>query len=230
MTKLTSLFAVAVLAVGMKGAGAAEPAFRPPAVPLVASDPYESIWSEADHLNDDVTRHWTHHAHSLISLIRIDGKTYRLMGKSPEAAPPFPQTGVSVQPTRSIYDFDDGPVHVTLTFLTPLIPHDRDVLTRPVTYITWKVSSKDGAPHSVSIFDSASSELAVHSTDQKVQWARETMGGLTALKVGTQDQPILGRMGDNTRIDWGFAYLAADTSQTKSAIGDQDTLVDAFAQ
>jgi hypothetical protein len=128
-----------------------------------------------------------------------------------------------------VYEFDDGHVHVTLTFLTPLLPHDLDVMTRPVTYITWKVSSKDGAAHSVSLFDSASSELAVHSTNQKVQWARETAGGLTALKVGTQDQPILGRMGDDTRIDWGFAYLAADTSQTKSAIGDQNALLEAFA-
>src|SRR5678815_3535392 len=81
----------------------AEKPFRPPAVPLVTSDPYLSIWSEADRLNDDVTRHWTHREHSLVSLIRIDGKAYRLMGNDPNEAPPFPQVSVSVFPTRSIY-------------------------------------------------------------------------------------------------------------------------------
>jgi hypothetical protein len=62
--------------------------FRPPSVPLVTFDPYLSIWSAADHLTDRPTQHWTKRPHSLVSLIRVDGATYRLMGNDPEAAPP----------------------------------------------------------------------------------------------------------------------------------------------
>ena len=75
--------------VNLTNAPAPAPAadFRPPAVPLVTYNPFLSIWSEADHLNDATTKHWTRHDHSLVSLIRIDGKTYRLMGGGTENLP-----------------------------------------------------------------------------------------------------------------------------------------------
>src|SRR5262245_44726396 len=90
-------------------------AFRPPAVPLVVNNPFLSVWSEADNLTDDVTREWTGTPQPLVSLIKIDGQTSRLMGSqptgSPGVMPAFPQVGLQVTPTRSIYDFDDGQVH-----------------------------------------------------------------------------------------------------------------------
>lgn len=110
--------------------------FRPPAVPLVTFDPYLSIWSEADHLTDNATRHWTRREHSLVSLIRIDGTAYRLMGNDPAGVPAFPQVDLQVTPTRSIYDFDDGHIHVTLTFMTAALPHDLEMLARPLSYLT----------------------------------------------------------------------------------------------
>jgi hypothetical protein len=128
---------------------AQEAAFRPPAVPLVAVDPYLSVWSEADHLTDDVTRHWTHHPHALISLIRVDGDVSRLMGQEPKSVPALPQTGLEVTPTRSIYQFQDAKVRVTMTFMTPALPEDLEVFSWPLSYITWTVQSLDGTTHEV---------------------------------------------------------------------------------
>lgn len=58
-------------------------AFRPPAVPLVTTDPYLSIWSAADHLNDRNTTHWTGHPQSLLSVIRVDGNPLHITGRDP---------------------------------------------------------------------------------------------------------------------------------------------------
>ena len=153
--------------------------FRPPAVPLVTFNPYLSIWSEADHLTDNATRHWTRREHSLVSLIRIDGKAYRLMGNDPAGVPALPQVGLQVTPTRSIYDFEDGQVHVTLTFMTAALPHDLEVLARPLSYLTWQVRAVDGKAHAVSIYDSTSSQLAVNQAGRK--------GGLGAGARGEPD-------------------------------------------
>ena len=56
-------------------------ALRAPAVPLITSDPYLSIWSPTDALNESSTMHWTGTEHPLLGAIRVDGKTYRFMGK-----------------------------------------------------------------------------------------------------------------------------------------------------
>lgn len=50
-------------------------------MPLITSDPYLSIWSPYDKLNEGTTRHWTNDEKSLIGAVRVDGKVYRFMGK-----------------------------------------------------------------------------------------------------------------------------------------------------
>jgi len=206
----------------------AESAFRPPAVPLVTFNPFLSIWSEADHLTDNATRHWTRREHSLVSLIRVDDKAYRLMGNDPADVPALPQVGLEVKPTRTIYDFDDGHIHVTLTFMTPALPNDLEAMASPLSYINWTVRSVDGKSHAIAIYDSTSSQLVVNNTSEKVEWSRESAGNLTALRIGTQEQPILGSCGDDHRINWGYAYLAAEAKQAKAAVGAHQDLVGAF--
>ncbi len=211
-------------------AQAQEPGFRPPAVPLVTFDPYLSIWSEADKLTDRDTQHWTHRFQPLASLIRIDGHAYRLMGAQPASVPPLPQVSLQVLPTRSIYDFEGAGVHVTLTFMTTALPGDLDAFSRPLSYITWDAHSVDGTQHSISIFDSTSSLLAVNEPSEAVEWKRSGAGDLTILRVGTQEQPVLGSAGDDHRIDWGYAYVAAPSAEATSAMGASAALMASFVQ
>jgi hypothetical protein len=233
LPRLAAGLAVAGLLLGQLAnrASASDAQFlRPPAVPLVTFNPYLSIWSEADHLTDNPTRHWTRREHSLVSLIRIDGKAYRLMGNDPADVPALPQVGLQLTPTRSVYDFDDGHIHVTLTFMTAALPHDLEVLARPLSYLTWQVRAVDGNEHAVSIYDSTSSQLVVNKTDEKVEWAREQSGNLTALRMGTKEQPVLGSCGDDHRINWGYAYSVAPRSQSTAAIGADTALLHGFVE
>ena len=55
-------------------------ALRAPSYPLVTIDPYTSVWSFTDQLNEDATRHWTGKKHPLLGVVRVDGKPYRFMG------------------------------------------------------------------------------------------------------------------------------------------------------
>ena len=222
--QIAALLAAALAAI----APAEAQEFRPPSVPLVTFDPYLSIWSAADHLNDRATQHWTGRPHSLVSLLRVDGKVFRLMGAEFNAAPALPQVGLKVTPTRGIYEFEGANVHVTLTFLRPALPGDLDAMALPLNFIIWEIRSVDGKPHTVSLYDSTSSQLVVNQPSQKVEWTREKAGDLTALRLGTVDQRVLATSGDDHRIDWGYAYAAARTSQAKAAIGGDQALVNAF--
>jgi Domain of unknown function (DUF4965)/Domain of unknown function (DUF5127)/Domain of unknown function (DUF1793)/Domain of unknown function (DUF4964) len=227
-------FAVAVVVSGSERyvfAGPGEPAAgRPPAVPLVACDPYFSVWSCADRLTDEATRHWTGKKQALSGMVRIDGKAFRLMGAEPSSVPALTQVGLRVLPTRTIYEFEGPETHVTLTFLTPSLPDDLDVLARPLTYLTWDVRSRDGRDHAVSLYFSASAELAVDSPDQRVTWGREPVPGLEVVRVGSEDQAVLRRKGDDLRIDWGFAYAAARRGEAIATVGSDRACSTAFVE
>jgi hypothetical protein len=202
---------------------------RPPAVPLVAHDPYFSIWSPADKLTDADTIHWTGKPHRLSSLVRIDERPFRILGTQPADVPALPQIDRQVLPTRTICTFEGQGVRLTLTFLTPALPEDLELLSRPVSYITWEVQSMDGKPHAVKVYFDVSSEVAINDPSQEVQW-RELNGALPGLQVGSQEQPVLQKRGDDLRIDWGYAYCAAPlNSGGKSAFAIRSIAQESFA-
>jgi len=186
---------------------------RPPSVPLVAVDPYFSIWSPADRLTDSSTKHWTGRPHRLTAFVRVDGKAWRVMGDEPKEVPAIAQKSVEVKPTRTIYVFETPAVQLTLTFTTPALPDDLAVLSRPVTYLTFDVKSADGLAHTVSTYFDATAEPAVNELAQEVVWTSQASAGLSVMSAGTKAQPVLQKKGDDLRIDWGYFYVAAPAAE-----------------
>ena len=222
---------VIVLLAGLfVGVTQASTPFRPPAVPLVAHTPYFSVWSMADRLTDEQTRHWTGTTQSLTGVARIDGHPFRVMGREPRGVPAMTQQSLEVQPTRTMYRFSAGGVALALTFLTPALPDDLDVYSRPATYIVWTASATDGAPHRIELYFDASSDLSVNTPDERVLLSRYRVGDLDVLRAGSQQQPILEKYGDNLRIDWGYLYVAGARGEGESATGERGPMLDEFVR
>ncbi len=227
MKLLSSQIAALFLFVGF--AGTVSPALaqeRPPAVPLVVHNPYFSIWSMNDKLTDGPTRHWTGAAQPLTGLARIDGEVYRYMGAVPRETPAMQQVSLAVTPTHTIYIFEAGGVRLTVVFFTPAFPQSPDLLSRPVTYLTWTAASADGRSHKVDILLDVDPVIAVNTDDQQVTWGRSQVKGLSVLNVGSRDQQVLNRSGDNLRIDWGYFHLAVPRSESATTVASASAIRD----
>jgi hypothetical protein len=201
---------------------------RPPAIPLITHDPYFSIWSTTDNLADSDTVHWTLSPQPIVGLIRIDGKTYRFMGRMParrnDELQPMQQLSSSVTPTHTRYEFAKDGIDLQFTFFTPAIVNDIDLTSRPVTYLTWNTKCTDGAQHNVSIMLDVDPVIAVNERGQQVAFSRSQTKRLNVLSIGSRDQNVLNRSGDQVRVDWGYFHLAVPKDEGSSTAIAQNLL------
>lgn len=119
------------------------------------------------------------------------------------------QTEVKVTATQTSYSFDCGQLGLDVVFTSPLLMDDLDLLARPVSYVSFKLKAKDGKKHAAEVYFGASTDLAVNTPFQEVTAKAYKSGGLSVLKAGTKEQPLLKKTGDDVRIDWGYLYVAA---------------------
>ena len=186
---------------------------RAPATPLVVHDPYFSIWSNSDRLTGGPTRHWTGVPQPLTGFVRVDGKTYRYLGDAHRNTPALEEASRVVTPTRTIVTLQNPQIELEICFFTPAFPDDMRVMARPVTYLSWKVKSRDRAEHDVTLYLDADGAIATNTRDDAVVWSRTRIPGFRMLRVGSQRQRMLQQWGDNLRINWGYFYLAVPDGQ-----------------
>lgn len=208
--------------IGCLGSGIAFCQQRPPAIPLIAHDPYFSVWSTTDNLADSDTVHWTLSPQPINGLARIDGKTYRFMGRAagrrPDPTPAMQQTGSSLTPTHTRYEFQQDGVAIEFTFFTPAIINNIDLVSRPVTYLSWNVRTTDGAAHKVSLMLDVDPVISVNERGQSVVMSRHETPQLNVLSAGSRDQNVLNRSGDQIRIDWGYFHLAVPKDESATTV------------
>lgn len=129
--------------------------------------------------------------------------------KSPASVKLAQQKALDFTATQTTYTLQCGNVELDLSFTSPLLLDDLDLLARPVSYVSIKTRSTDGESHKVQLYFGASSAMASNVPSQIMEADSGSTQELDFLKAGTTEQPILEKKGDNLRIDWGYMYVAA---------------------
>ncbi len=140
------------------------------------------------------------------------------------------QKSADVQPTQTRYTFTCGTVDLELTFTAPLLLDNLELISRPVNYISYKVSPNDNQSHNVEIYFEAAPNWAINKPYQASQSEVIEKGTLAFLKTGSVDQKVLARKGDDVRIDWGYFYLCGEKANSSYAAGDGYSLRQSFGQ
>ena len=152
----------------------------------------------------------------------VERNTQRYFQKQAE------QISVDVQPMQTKYVFACGDVKLKVTFTAPLFLDNLDLLSRPINYLSYEVSSTK--PVSVELYFEAGPHWGLNLPTQASTSESYTKGNVTYLKTGSQAQNILGRKGDHVRNDWGYFYLAGEKDATSAQVGSPTSLRAAFAQ
>lgn len=186
-----------------------------PAYPLITCDPYFSIWSGSDRLYETDTMHWTGRRKRIRGNAKIDGIPYRFMGEG--ADKPMEQTGVAVTAFSTEYRFEAGGTAFAVTFWTPLLLDDLEVLSRPCSYLDLEICSLDGREHQVEVEWEFSGELCCdRNQTEKIGGGSFSLERGRTAWLGLREQNPLGNSGDGVTIDWGYLYLAAETEEGDS--------------
>ncbi|MBO4367675.1 MAG: DUF4965 domain-containing protein [Clostridia bacterium] len=186
---------------------------RLPALPLIANDPYFSIWLAADRLTDADSTHWAGAVKPLKGKIIVDGCEYRFLGLG--EAPAAEASGQYVTPTSTVAEFTAGGVLLNVRFTTPALPEDLDTLSAPVTLVDFALSSADGKEHAAAVCFFADDALAFDG-ENKPEMFRKTFvnEGLNMAFTGQLLQKPLSNSADHITIDWGYLIMASEQTVT----------------
>ena len=181
---------------------------RAPAYPLITVDPYFSVWSPSNKLNESNTVHWTNSPNTISGIATIDGKEYRVIGDLASDLPAMKQASSDCTAFSTKYIFEDAGVRLTLIFSTPLLITDLTLISRPVSYLEIKKESIDGKRHEVKFELSVSEEICINTlAEEETECEIIDLGNLHSAKIGSKAQRILCQSGDDVRINWGYFYL-----------------------
>eukprot|EP01061_Rhynchopus_euleeides_P014586 TRINITY_DN25229_c0_g1_i2.p1 TRINITY_DN25229_c0_g1~~TRINITY_DN25229_c0_g1_i2.p1 ORF type:complete len:682 (+),score=226.46 TRINITY_DN25229_c0_g1_i2:39-2084(+) len=195
---------------------------RAPSYPIAVQDPYASLWSPYDHLNDGWLERWNGWKVKSSGLIRVDNVCYTWLGPT-GVCRAATQTGVEVKATQTTYTFAVGAVSLNVTFRTPRVLTEVmkwELFALPLTYLEYTVVATDGGSHAVQVYFDMGADMTVNDLSQNATWSRVSEGHpYNYVKIGNAKQAWGSNCDKGACIDnpnWGWASLGfkagADTS------------------
>ena len=201
---------------------------RMASVPLLVHDPYYSIWSPADCLYDTDTAHWSGKEKRLYGHVTADGERFRFLGGEDDC-PVIPQTSLEVTPTATTCTFENEKLRLSVRFLSPLLPEDPVLVSRPCTYIDFTVDRKQEV--SVKVDFTVTGDLVFDTPGKIIGGSHENE--TYHFHYGTMRkafQTPLGHSGDRITIDWGDMILASEDEAVTIIFDPEHSLLNASAE
>ncbi|KAL8718809.1 MAG: hypothetical protein Q9225_004093, partial [Loekoesia sp. 1 TL-2023] len=139
------------------------------------------------------------------AIVTVDGVSYEYLGtgsttlpKLPNLQPAKPLT-VSYDSQYSNFTFAAGPVEITASFLSSVLPKDLCRTSIPLSYLTTSVQSTDNADHDIQFYSDVNAAWAAFENNVTIQW--DLYKGQNVIN-GSDNA-----MGDSTSTYSWFFYL-----------------------
>ena len=191
-----------------------------PSYPVITVDPFFSIWSRSDKLNESDTCLWCGIRKPIKGTVTFDGVTYRFLGAGDEEK--LTQVKTEILPYISEYTFENDKLRLILKTWSPLLLDDFHLLATPVAYFDFEVQNLTGEEKAVSVSIEASEELCYDRKVKETVCYTSNFSGFLYAKMGRTKQNPIYISGDGVSADWGY-YLISGGSVSASRHGIKST-------
>jgi len=177
-----------------------------PSYPLFVKDPFFSIWSPGEYLNECDTAFWTGKTRRVYGLVNADGKTYSFMGVVPKAEK-LTQTSLKVTAFSTDYTFTCDKFDLSVSFTSPLMPDDLKTLSCPVCYMDYTVTPKTTLGN-VTVALYMHEESCYDRFRMPIREGKIRLNGFETAWFGLKKQLVMSQSFDDSAAEWGYWYVA----------------------
>lgn len=181
-----------------------------PAYPLFVKDPFFSLWSKTDKLNESDVMFWNGLQRKIYGVIYADGMAYCFLGNNPRGNK-LNQRKIKITAFTTEYEFECDKFDLSVSFVSPLLPNDLEVLSCPVCYLKYEIIPKVKIENlRIAVFIGES--ICYNTVPMPVcGGVYDLTQGKTAW-FGLKKQLLLSQSTDSSAAEWGYWYITGKSA------------------